>query len=149
MKRSAFAQWHGDLKSGNGSISTESGSVSNTPYSFANRFGDVRGTNPEELIGAAHSGCFAMALSGELDKRKLKAETIDVKAEVSLENGSDGWGITTVHLIVSANVPGATEALVQEAAQAAKKSCPVSKLLKANITMDLTLAEEEEPTLTM
>lgn len=144
MKRFASAQWRGDLKSGEGFLSTESESLSNSPYSFTKRFGDERGTNPEELIGAAHSGCFAMAFAGELAKQNFHPELIDVKAEVSLEKIGEGWGIPSVHLFVRASVPSASFQQVNEAAQSAKLNCPVSKLLKANITMDFELNEPEE-----
>lgn len=144
MKRFASAQWRGDLKTGQGFLSTESESLSNSPYSFTKRFGDERGTNPEELIGAAHSGCFAMAFAGELAQKNLHPELIDVKAEVSLEKIGDGWGIPSVHLFVRASVPDASYQQVNEVAQSAKLNCPVSKLLKANITMDFELTESEE-----
>ncbi len=143
MKRKAYAQWRGDLKNGEGFLSTDSGTLTNTPYSFGKRFGDEPGTNPEELIGAAHAGCFSMAFSGELQKKNLTPDLIDVKAEVSLEKIGDGWGIPAVNLIVRASVPGADRAVVEEAAQIAKTNCPVSKLLKANITMDFEFTESE------
>ena len=133
MKRSATSHWQGTLKQGQGTLSTESGVLNEVPYSFAKRFENERGTNPEELIGAAHSGCFAMALSGELEKKNLKAETIDVKAQVTLENLT----ISAVHLSVTLNVPGANKNQIDEAAQIAKKNCPVSRLLKAEITMEV------------
>lgn len=139
MKRSASAHWYGGIKDGRGTISTESEALTNQPYSFSKRFGEERGTNPEELIGAAHSGCFAMALSGELTKQNIVPESIDVKAEVSLEKQGDGWGIPAVHLTVSVSAPGADKNLVELAAKSAKANCPVSKLLKANITMDFSL----------
>lgn len=150
MKRSASAQWRGDLKTGQGFLSTESDSLSNSPYSFAKRFtDDERGTNPEELIGAAHSGCFAMAFAGELGKQDLHPELIDVKAEVSLEKINEEWTISSVHLLVRASVPNASYQQVNEAAQSAKLNCPVSKLLKANITMDFELTEPEEQMFTL
>lgn len=150
MKRSASAQWRGDLKTGQGFLSTESESLSNSPYSFAKRFtDDERGTNPEELIGAAHSGCFAMAFAGELGKQDLHPELIDVKAEVSLEKINEEWTIASVHLLVRASVPNASYQQVNEAAQSAKLNCPVSKLLKANITMDFELTEPEEQMFTL
>lgn len=144
MKRSAFAEWRGNLKAGQGLISTESGSLANTSYSFSKRFENVRGTNPEELIAAAHSACFAMAFSGELDKKNLNAESIDAKAEVSLEKSGESWSIPSVHLIVVASVPGASYSDVLAAAESAKQNCPVSKLLKADITMDFELSKAEE-----
>lgn len=139
MKRSAKALWRGNLKQGKGLISTESGVLSNVNYSFTKRFGDEAGTNPEELIAAAHSGCFAMAFSGELEKNKMLADSIDVKAHVSLDNVEGGWSITKIHLDVVANVPEADEKNIQDAANSAKANCPVSKLLKADITMDLKI----------
>ncbi len=143
MKRKAYAQWRGDLKNGTGYLSTESGTLSNTPYSFSKRFGDEAGTNPEELIGAAHAGCFSMAFSGELQKKNFTPDLIDVKAEVSLEKIGEAWGIPAVNLIVKASVPGADRSTVEEAAQIAKANCPVSKLLKANITLDFEFVESE------
>lgn len=143
MKRSASAHWHGGIKDGQGMISTESGALNNLPYSFSKRFGTEKGTNPEELIGAAHSGCFAMALSGELSKQNISPESIDVKADVSLEKQGEGWGIPAVHLTVSVTAPGADKNLVELAAKSAKENCPVSKLLKANITMDFNLSSEQ------
>jgi osmotically inducible protein OsmC len=143
MKRSSSAQWRGDLKQGQGTINSESGALSNLNYSFSKRFGDTKGTNPEELIAAAHSGCFAMAFAAELEQKKLKAETIDVTAEVSLEKSGDGWAIPSVHLNVIADVPGASYSQVEQIAQSAKQHCPVSKLLKADISMDFHLSEEQ------
>lgn len=147
MKRSASAHWYGGIKDGRGTISTESEALSNQPYSFAKRFGEERGTNPEELIGAAHSGCFAMALSGELSKHNIVAESINVRAEVSLEKQGEGWGIPAVHLIVSVEAPDADKNLVELAAKSAKANCPISKLLKADITMDFSLASEQTQSL--
>lgn len=147
MKRSASAHWHGGIKDGKGMISTESGALNNLPYSFSKRFGDERGTNPEELIGAAHSSCFAMALSAELSKQNIVAESIDVKAEVSIEKQGDGWDIPSVHLNVSVAAPGADKNLIETAAKSAKANCPVSKLLKANITMDFSVASEQSQSL--
>ncbi len=143
MKRSASAQWRGNLRQGKGILNTESGSLSKLPYSFAKRFGDEKGTNPEELIGAAHSGCFAMAFAGELEQRNLQPETIDVKAMVSLEKMGEGWSINSVHLDVRAVVSAGTKDQIEEAAQSAKKNCPVSQLLKAEITMNLDISSQE------
>lgn len=143
MKRSAEAYWVGGIKDGAGKISTESGALTQIPYSFSKRFGDEKGTNPEELIGAAHSGCFAMALSGELTKNNITAESIDVKAEVSLEKQGEGWNIPAVHLIVTVAAPGADKNAVELAAKSAKANCPVSKLLKAEITMDFNFVSEQ------
>ncbi len=139
MKRSASAVWTGDLRSGKGTISTESGVLSDTPYSFKTRFEQGTGTNPEELIGAAHAGCFSMALSVELQKAGLIAERIATKADVTLEQKVGGFAITAVHLTLRAKVPGASQADFEEATQAAKTGCPVSKLLRAEITLDAQL----------
>ena len=140
MKRKAKAQWKGDLQKGKGTISTDSGVLSGTPYSFSTRFEDGKGTNPEELIAAAHAGCYSMALSMILGKAGFTPETIDTSAAVSLEKGDGGFAITAVHLVVSASVPGADAAAFADAANAAKEGCPVSKVLKAKITLDATLA---------
>lgn len=139
MKRSAKAVWSGDLRSGNGTISTESGVLSDTPYSFKTRFEQGTGTNPEELIGAAHAGCFSMAMSVELQKLGLIAEKIETKADVTLEQKVGGFTITAVHLTLRAKVPGASQSDFEEAAEATKTGCPVSKLLKADITLDAQL----------
>ena len=139
MKRSASAVWTGDLRSGKGTISTESGVLSDTQYSFKTRFEHGTGTNPEELIGAAHAGCFSMALSVELQKAGLIAERIATKADVTLEQKVGGFSITAVHLTLHAKVPGASQADFDEATKAAKEGCPVSKLLRAEITLDATL----------
>jgi osmotically inducible protein OsmC len=147
MKRSASAIWHGGIKDGQGMISTESGALSNLPYSFSKRFGDEKGTNPEELIGAAHSSCFAMALSAELSKQNVSAESIDVRAQVSLEKQGESWGIPAVHLVVSVTAPGVDKNLVELAAKSAKANCPISKLLKANITMEFSFASEQTQSL--
>lgn len=137
MKRTATAKWRGNLKQGKGLLTTESGTLSAVSYSFGKRFENERGTNPEELIAAAHSGCFAMAFSGELEGRGFTAETIDVQAEVFLERTSHEWGIPEIRLIVSANVPNASSQQIEQAAHMAKNNCPVSKLLKANITLEM------------
>jgi osmotically inducible protein OsmC len=139
MKRSATAQWQGAFKNGKGTLSTESGALSETPYSFHARFENQKGSNPEELIAAAHAGCFSMALSNELQQLELTPDWIETKASVSLEQGVQGWSISTVHLEVSARVPGASVEKFERAAQTAKMGCPVSKLLKAEITMETRL----------
>ncbi len=139
MKRSANAVWNGDLRSGHGTISTESGVLSDTQYSFKTRFEHGAGTNPEELIAAAHAGCFSMALSVELQKAGLIADKIATKADVTLEQKVGGFAITAVHLTLRAKVPGASQADFDEAAEAAKAGCPVSKLLRAEITLDAQL----------
>jgi lipoyl-dependent peroxiredoxin len=140
MKRKASAVWNGGLKDGKGTISTDSGVLANTQYSFSTRFEDGAGTNPEELIAAAHAGCFSMALSGQLGQAGLTAESINTSASVSLEKTDAGFAITKVHLEVNAKVPGATEEQFTIAANNAKAGCPVSKLLNAEITMNATLA---------
>jgi lipoyl-dependent peroxiredoxin len=139
MKRKASAVWSGGLKDGNGAISTDSGVLSETQYSFRTRFEDGKGTNPEELIAAAHAGCFSMALSNELERVDLRPERIRTSAAVTLEKTAGGFAITSVHLDVAAKVPGATRQAFEAAANAAKTGCPVSKVLNAEITMDATL----------
>lgn len=139
MKKWASAAWSGGIKDGKGSISTESGVLQQSPYGFNTRFENVQGTNPEELIGAAHAGCFSMALSGQLGEAGLTAESIETRATVTLEKGGNGFTITAVHLDVTARIPGADAAAFDKAAQAAKAGCPVSKVLNATITMDAKL----------
>jgi osmotically inducible protein OsmC len=139
MQRKGSAVWNGGLKDGKGTVSTASGILNNAPYSFVTRFENEKGTNPEELIGAAHAGCFSMALSGQLNSAGLKPERITTEATVTLEKLEAGFAITTVHLQVSARVPGATEDQFSTAANNAKAGCPVSKLLNAKITMDAKL----------
>lgn len=141
MLRKASAVWTGGLKDGGGRISTDSGVLADTQYSFSTRFEEGVGTNPEELIAAAHAGCFSMALSGQLGQAGLTAESIKTTAGVRLEKGDDGFAITSVHLEVRARVPGADEAAFMTAANNAKAGCPISKLLKAEITMDAKLEE--------
>jgi osmotically inducible protein OsmC len=139
MKRSASAVWQGDLKGGKGEISSDSGVLKGTQYSFSTRFENGAGTNPEELIAAAHAGCFAMALSAQLAGAGLTAERIDAKATVTLDKADGGWAVTESHLDVKAKIPGADQAAFEKAANDAKSGCPISKLLKANITMTATL----------
>jgi osmotically inducible protein OsmC len=139
MKRKASAVWKGDLKGGRGTISTGSGVLSDTQYSFATRFEEGIGTNPEELIGAAHAGCFSMALSGQLGNAGLTAENINTTATVTLDKTDTGFTITAVHLDVKAKVPGADPQAFETAANSAKAGCPVSRLLNARITMDAKL----------
>jgi len=139
MLRKATAEWKGGLKDGNGAISTDSGALSDTQYSFSTRFEDGIGTNPEELIAAAHAGCFSMALSGQLGQAGLTADSIKTTAEVRLEKLESGFAITKVHLTVRASVPGADEAAFATAANNAKAGCPVSKVLNAEITLDAAL----------
>jgi osmotically inducible protein OsmC len=136
MKRTASAIWQGDLKSGKGVISTASGVLSNTQYSFGARFEQGTGTNPEELIAAAHAGCFAMALSGQLGEMGLVAERIDAASTVALEKIESGWTVTSSHLDVTVKIPGGDRAKMETAANNAKAGCPISKLLNAKITMD-------------
>jgi osmotically inducible protein OsmC len=139
MQRTATAHWTGGLKDGRGTISTQSKVLNNTQYSFSTRFENGIGTNPEELIAAAHAGCFSMALSAELGKAGLTPETIDTTATLSLEKTDAGFTITTVHLDVAVKLPGADAQKFEEVAQAAKKGCPVSRVLNANITMSAKL----------
>jgi osmotically inducible protein OsmC len=141
MKRKASAVWQGGLKDGKGTISTDSGVLANTQYSFSTRFEDGAGTNPEELIAAAHAGCFSMALSGQLGAAGLTAESINTTASVSLEKTDAGFAITKVHLEVTAKVPGADQAAFDQATTNAKSGCPVSKVLNAEITMNATLEQ--------
>src|SRR3989442_1012942 len=130
MKRKASAVWQGGLKDGKGTISTESGVLSNTPYSFSKRFEEEKGTNPEELIAAAHASCFAMATSAQLGTAGITAQSISATATVSLEKIGDGFSVTTSHLEVSIKAPGADRAKVQTAADNAKGGCPISKLFE-------------------
>jgi osmotically inducible protein OsmC len=136
MKRKSSALWHGDLKGGKGIISTDSCVLKDTQYSFGTRFENGVGTNPEELIAAAHAGCFAMAFSAELGKAGLQPESIAATATITLEMLPTGPTVTASHLEVTAKVPGAETARVLEIANSAKAGCPISRLLKANITMD-------------
>ena len=139
MKKTASAIWQGGLKDGKGLLSTESGALKQNPYGFNTRFEGSPGTNPEELIGAAHAGCFSMALSMMLGEAGLTADRIDTIAEVTLDKQADGFAITAVHLILKAKVPGASEAQFLEIANQAKAGCPVSKVLNATISLDATL----------
>ncbi len=139
MKRKASAEWQKGLKDGKGTISTESGVLENTQYSFSTRFEEGKGTNPEELIAAAHAGCFSMALSGQLGSAGLTADSIRTTATVKLEKLESGFAVTEVHLEVSAAVPDATEEQFRTAADNAKTGCPISKLFNTNITMNATL----------
>jgi osmotically inducible protein OsmC len=140
LKRKGSAVWQGGLKDGKGTVSTESGALSALPYSFSRRFGDEKGTNPEELIGAAHASCFSMALSMILGEAGITAERIATTSTVSLNQVSGGFAITDIHLDVEITAPGAAEDAVLTAANKAKEGCPVSKLFKANLTMDAKLA---------
>jgi osmotically inducible protein OsmC len=140
MKRTASAVWEGGLRDGKGKLSTASGVLSNTQYSFATRFEDGIGTNPEELIAAAHAGCFSMALSGQLANAGMTARSIQTQATLTMEKTDAGFTITAVHLDVSAAIPGADAAAFAKAAENAKAGCPVSRALNAKITMDARLA---------
>ena len=139
MKRKGSAVWQGGLKDGKGTVSTDSGVLSDTQYSFSTRFEDGKGTNPEELIAAAHAGCFSMALSGQLGNAGMTAESIATTATLSLEKTDAGFTITAVHLDVKARIPGADKAKFEAAAANAKAGCPVSRVLNATITMDAAL----------
>jgi osmotically inducible protein OsmC len=141
IKKLGSAAWQGGIKDGKGSISTESGALSEYPYGFAARFEGKKGSNPEELIGAAHASCFTMALSLMLTEAKLTATQLDTTAEVSLDQVEGGYAITAVHLTLKAQIPGADQKTFEDIAAKAKAGCPVSKLLKAEITLDATLLE--------
>ncbi|MBC53725.1 MAG: OsmC family peroxiredoxin [Gammaproteobacteria bacterium] len=140
MKKHASATWQGNLKQGKGTLSTESGVLSANPYGFNTRFEDTPGTNPEELIGAAHAGCFSMAFSMLLGEEGFTPDSIDTKATVTLDKVDDGFAITAVHLLMQAKIPKIDEAAFQTIANKAKAGCPVSKLLNADITLDATLS---------
>lgn len=140
MQRKASAVWKGGLKDGKGSVSSASGVLSNTPYSFTTRFENTPGTNPEELIAAAHAACFSMALSAQLGGANLTPESIETSATLTMEKLDSGWTITAVQLDVVAKIPNASQAAFDKAANDAKSGCPVSKVLKANITMNARLA---------
>ena len=140
MSTFGSAIWSGGIKDGKGAISTKSGALKEYPYGFASRFEGKSGTNPEELIGAAHAGCFTMALSKILGEANLTAEKMETQADVTLEKQGDSFAITKVHLTLKAKIPGADDAKFQELANKAKAGCPVSKLLKADITLDAKLA---------
>ena len=139
MIKKAWAVWKGGIKDGGGTISTETGVLNEAPYGFKSRFENGKGTNPEELIGAAHAGCFSMALSLMLGEAGLTPERIETHADVTLDRIGTGFEITASHLTVTARIPGGDDAKFQEIANKAKIGCPVSKLLKAKITMSATL----------
>ena len=141
MKRKGSAVWTGGLKDGKGTVSSESGALKNTQYSFGTRFENGIGTNPEELIAAAHAGCFSMALSGQLGAANMTAESINTTATVTLEKTDAGFTVTAIHLDVHAKIPGADSAAFETAAKNAKEGCPISRLLKpgTTITMDAKL----------
>jgi osmotically inducible protein OsmC len=139
MIRKASAIWKGGLQDGSGTISTETGVLSSAPYGFKSRFESGKGTNPEELLGAAHAGCFSMALSLMLGQAGMTAEKIETQAAITLEKVGDGFAITASHLEVTAKIPGADSAKFQEAANKAKAGCPLSKVMNARITMNARL----------
>lgn len=141
IKRRGTAAWQGGIKDGKGAISTESGALSAYPYGFASRFEGLPGTNPEELLGAAHAGCFTMALSLILGKAQLTAEQLDTSAVVTLEQVGEGYSITAVQLVLKARVPGADNATFQQLAATAKANCPLSKVLNAEITLEAMLID--------
>jgi len=141
MKRTAHAKWAGDLKGGSGAISTASGTLSQTPYSFHTRFEDGKGTNPEELLAAAHAGCFTMALSGQLSLAGLKADSLETVCTITMELKDGAFAITESHLELKAKIPGASAEAFQTAAQAAKSGCPVSKLFNTTITLNARLED--------
>lgn len=140
MKKTASAVWQGDLKSGKGTISTESGALKDNPYGFNTRFEGALGTNPEELIGAAHAGCFSMALSLMLGQAGFTAERIATRAEVTLDKDGEGFSITAIALTLDAKIPDIDETQFQQIANQAKEGCPVSKVLNAQISLTATLA---------
>ena len=139
MQRTGSAHWAGGLKDGKGSVSTPSGVLTNTQYSFSTRFENGIGTNPEELIAAAHAGCFSMALSAQLGNSGMTAESIDTIATITLDKTDAGFSITSSHLEVTVKIPGADKAKFEEAAKAAETGCPVSRVLNAKVTMDAKL----------
>jgi len=139
MQRTGSAHWSGGLKDGKGTVSTQSGVLQQTQYSFSTRFENGIGTNPEELIAAAHAGCFTMALSAQLGNAGMTAESLDTTATVTLEKTDAGFSITAVHLDLKARIPGADKAKFDEAVQSAEKGCPVSRVLNAKITVDAAL----------
>ncbi len=139
MQRKASAVWKGGLKDGKGTVSATSGVLSNTPYSFTTRFENTPGTNPEELIAAAHAACFSMALSAQLGAANLTPQSINTTATLTMDKLDAGWTITTVQLDVAARVPGASQEAFSKAAENAKSGCPVSKVLNAKITMNARL----------
>ncbi|HET7370787.1 MAG TPA: OsmC family protein [Gammaproteobacteria bacterium] len=141
MERKASVRWQGSIKDGRGSISTESQVLSDQPYSFGSRFESERGTNPEELIAAAHAGCFSMALALELGNAGLTPDSIETSAAVSIEKQGEGFAIDKIHLDVRARIPGADDSAFQKVANAAKEGCPVSKVLNADITMKASLEQ--------
>jgi osmotically inducible protein OsmC len=139
MKRTASAQWRGDLKSGKGTLTTASGVLENSQYSFGTRFENAKGTNPEELLAAAHAGCFTMALSGQLERAKMMALSLETTCTITMEKVAEGFAITQSHLELIAKIPGANQAVFDQAVANAKSGCPVSKLYNTNITLSARL----------
>jgi len=139
MQRTASAVWKGGLKDGKGTVSGPSGALKQTPYSFSTRFEDQPGTNPEELVAAAHAGCFSMALSGQLGAAGMTAESIHTQANLTMEKLEAGWTVSGIHLEVTAKIPGGDQAKFEQAATNAKNGCPISRLLNTKITMDAKL----------
>ena len=139
MKRTASAVWQGDLKTGKGALTSASGVLKSTPYSFATRFGDTPGTNPEELIAAAHAGCFTMAVSAQLAGAGLTAERLETTATLTMDKLDTGWTITAIQIDLKAKIPGAAQAAFDKAAADAKTNCPISRVLNAKISMTATL----------
>jgi len=139
MKRTATAHWTGDLKTGQGQISTQSQSLSEVPYSFPTRFEDQQGTNPEELVAAAHAACFTMATSAFLEKSGFVAQNLKTKATLELENRNEAWSITRIHLELVGRVDGITQQMFEQISANAKENCPISRLLKATISLDAKL----------
>jgi len=139
MKRTAHAVWHGTLKEGKGTLSTESGALKTVNYAFTNRFENTPGTNPEELVAAAHAGCFSMAFSNGLATAGFKPETIETNCAITFEKEANGWSIKSSELTVKAKVPGATKAQVEEQANKAKTGCPISRALNPNISVTVNL----------
>lgn len=144
MERKASAVWIGGFKEGKGTVSASSGALSNMPYSFGSRFEGQPGTNPEELIAAAHAGCFSMALAAQLDSKDVQPESIHTSATLTLEQQEGKWTIAAIHLGVNARVPGIDRTTFEKAAREAKRGCPVSRVLKAKISMEATLESESK-----
>jgi osmotically inducible protein OsmC len=140
MQRTANARWQGTAKEGSGTLTTQSATLDDTPYTFKARFGDGKGTNPEELIAAAHAGCFTMALAFGLNNAGFTADAIETEARLTLDQVPGGFAITAIHLTTRARVPSIDTGKFQEIASGAKANCPVSKVLNATITLDATLA---------
>ena len=138
-KTNGTAQWKGDLKTGKGLVSTQSGAMKDQPYGFATRFEEKVGTNPEELIGAAHASCYAMAMSLFLGEEGFTADQMDTQSDVTLEQDGEGFSVKKIHLTIKAKIPNIEEAKFQAVAKAAKENCPISKLLTAEISLDAHL----------